>query len=122
MDINLIGIYINIMIHHYYGHGEISLIHSGIIEFILSISLLYMFCTGLYKIYKISLEQHINEYELENINQNVTESISLSSTSQCERESIRRIIKKQPILIFIALSSSFLYWSISAFEPNMSLQ
>ena len=149
------------------------IIHSGVIEVIMSLSLLYMFSHGLYKLYMTLLQQHVKEYLVnydgdtieeehdeddseENIRMQTMESCkvgtnkgrlssgdslsgngfsaqkaiykSRKSTSICERQSIERviglrnIIKKQTILVFIALGSSIIYWILSMVYPSMSIQ
>eukprot|EP01084_Bolivina_argentea_P277931 474672_1 len=116
--------------------AKVSIVHSSIIEFIMSVTLLYMFIKGLYTLYSTLLNQHINEYinmdrcddvELNHVNRLKSLNIH-SSSSRCEKQSMMRvlslknIIKKQTILVCIALISSIVYWILSLFYPSMTLQ
>eukprot|EP01084_Bolivina_argentea_P265686 450449_1 len=123
---------------------KIFIIHASIIEFIMSVTLLLMFCKGLYDLYQTLLTQHIDEYMnrdgsiyssdsnesngVDAFSVKKTMTMSFSSHLQCEKKSIIRvislknIIKKQTILVCIALISSIIYWVLSMFYPSMSLQ
>ena len=117
---------------------KLFIIHSGVIEVIMSLTLLYMFSHRLYKLYTTLLQQHVKEYLL-NYDYDDNDDVELQNISMdnaddnCgkgseERQSIQRvvgsrnIIKKQTILLFIALGSSIVYWILAMVYPLMSLQ
>ena len=99
---------------------KILLLHTGIVEIITSVSLLAMFSRGLYKIYHTQLTNHTSEFR------GLQESVS--STDVVEKRSIQRVIKlrnimkKQTILVCIALGTSILYWLVSVWWSPISTQ
>ena len=84
----------------------------------MSVSLLYMFVAGLYNIYKSLMNHYLDEHDVSR----------LDNFSGGDRHYIlgilrlQNLMKKQTILVFIALISSLVYWSLISFFPAMLIQ